>query len=386
MRRALRVVGAVPVTATLLLTSCGGDEGPSADDKREVVEHYAAGVHAAYGASLASATELDLAIQAFAVDPTQATMDAAKQAWLTARDDYGLTEAFRFYGGPIDDEETGPEGQINAWPLDEAYIDYVDGDETAGIINAVDEYPTIDAELITSLNEEGGEANISSGWHAIEFLLWGQDQSDSGPGERPVTDYTESEQAARRMTYLTVASTQLLDDLTSMVDAWAPDANNYRATFVEREPDEALTDIITGIGFLTRGELANERMNVAYEARSQEDEHSCFSDNTNADLVANELGIRMVLTGAYPGAEGPGVMTLFEDADEQVAADLMASVDDAVGALEAIPAPFDQHLADGVPDDDPGRASILTGIDALDVQADRIIAAADALGLTIITA
>ncbi|MGI9031926.1 MAG: imelysin family protein [Ilumatobacteraceae bacterium] len=386
MRHTLRVVGVVPVAATLLLASCGGEDGPSADDKREVVEHYAAGVHAAYGASLASATELDLAIQAFADDPTQATMDAAKQAWLAARNDYGLTEAFRFYGGPIDDEETGPEGQINAWPLDEAYIDYVDGDETAGIINAVDDHPTIDAELITSLNEEGGEANISSGWHAIEFLLWGQDLSDSGPGERPVTDYTEDEQAQRRMTYLTVASMQLLDDLTSMADAWAPDADNYRAAFVEREPDEALTDIITGIGFLTRGELANERMNVAYEARSQEDEHSCFSDNTNADLVANELGIRMVLTGAYPGAEGPGVMALFEAADEQVATDLTASVDDAVGALEAIPAPFDQHLADGVPDDDPGRAAVLDGINALDAQADRIIAAADALGLTIITA
>ncbi len=163
MRGALRVVGVVAVAATLLLASCGGEDGPSADDKREVVEHYAAGVHAAYGASLASATELDLAIQAFAGDPTQATMDVAKQAWLAARDDYGLTEAFRFYGGPIDDEATGPEGQINAWPLDEAYIDYVDGDETAGIINAVDDHPTIDAELITSLNEEGGEANISSG-------------------------------------------------------------------------------------------------------------------------------------------------------------------------------------------------------------------------------
>ena len=85
----------------------------------------------AYEASLDSATELDAAIDAFLADPTEETLEAAKQAWLAARDDYGLTEAFRFYGGPIDNETDGPEGLINAWPLDEVYIDYVEGDPAA---------------------------------------------------------------------------------------------------------------------------------------------------------------------------------------------------------------------------------------------------------------
>jgi putative iron-regulated protein len=247
------------------LAACGdGDDGPSADDKREVVEQYAAGVHSAYAASLASGTELDAAIDAFAADPTDETMAAAKQAWLAARGDYGLTEAFRFYGGPIDDAATGPEGLINAWPLDEAYIDYVEGDETAGVVNHPDEYPTIDAALVTSLNEQGGEANISTGWHAIEFLLWGQDLSDDGPGARPVTDYTEADNADRRLTYLTVTSDLLLEHLGGLVEAWAPDADNYRSEFVAREPDDALTAIIAGVGELTRGELAGERMNVVW--------------------------------------------------------------------------------------------------------------------------
>ena len=381
LSRRLTTLAALVVLAGL--AACGGDDGPSADDEREAVEHYAAGVHATYEASLASATGLDTAIDAFVADPTDETLEAAKQAWLTARDDYGLTEAFRFYGGPIDNEETGPEGRINAWPLDEAYIDYVEGDDGAGIVNDTATYPTIDAELISSLNEQGGEANISTGWHAIEFLLWGQDLSAEGAGTRPVTDYTEAANADRRATYLVAASDQLLADLTSMVDAWAPDADNYRATFVEQEPADALAAIITGIGELTRGELAGERMNVAYSERSQEDEHSCFSDNTTADLLANELGIRMVITGEYPGTEGPGLMALFESADEDAASALMESVDGALGALEAIPAPFDAHLADGVPDDDPGRASVLTGIEALEAQADQIVSAADAIGVTI---
>lgn len=358
--------------------------GSSDTDAQAVVDHYAAGVHAAYEASLASATELDAAIDAFLADPTDETLEAAKQAWLTARNDYGLTEAFRFYGGPIDNETDGPEGLINAWPLDEVYIDYVEGDPSAGIVNDPDTYPTIDAELLTSLNEQGGEANISTGWHAIEFLLWGQDLSTDGPGERPVTDYTTSDNADRRATYLAETSDLLVDHLTGLVDAWAPDADNYRAEFVATDPVEALTMIVTGIGELTRGELAGERMYVAYEQRSQEDEHSCFSDNTTADLLANALGIEMVLTGVYPGgAEGPGLYSLFESSDEAATTALRETVDTSLADLEAIPAPFDQHLADGVPDDDPGRASVLTAIEALEAQADSLVAAAAAAGITL---
>jgi putative iron-regulated protein len=387
MQRERRVGGLaiVAVVGATALAACGDDDGPSADDKQEVVEHYADGVHAAYEASFESATAMDAAVDAFAANPNEETLEAAKQAWLSAREDYGLTEAFRFYGGPIDDEETGPEGLINAWPLDEAYVDYVEGNPTAGIVNDPDTYPDIDAELITSLNEAGGEANVSTGWHAIEFLLWGQDQSADGPGARPVTDFTDADNAVRRLAYLTVASDLLLAHLDGLIAAWAPDADNYRAEFVGQEPDAALAAIITGVGELTRGELAGERMNVAYEERSQEDEHSCFSDNTTADLVANERGIEMVITGAYPGSagDGPGLMALFESADEEAATALEGSLGAAVAALEAIPAPFDQHLVDGVADDDPGRASVLAGIEALDVQADDIVAAADSIGVTV---
>jgi putative iron-regulated protein len=376
-------VGAA-VALAALVPATPAIAGPDDDARGQVVEHYAAGVHASYQASLESATAMDEAIDAFVADPTDETMEAAKQAWLSARDDYGLTEAFRFYGGPIDNEENGPEGLINAWPLDEAYIDYVEGDPSAGIINDPATYPTIDAELLTSLNEEGGEANISTGWHAVEFLLWGQDLSTDGPGARPVADYTTAENSDRRATYLSVASDLLIEHLTSLVEAWAPDADNYRAEFVALDPTEALTLIVTGIGELTRGELAGERMYVAYEQRSQEDEHSCFSDNTIADLVGNALGIEMVLTGAYPGdVAGPGLNTLFESADSGVATALGDAVGASIAALEAIPAPFDQHLVDGVPDDDPGRASVLAGVDALEAQADALVDAAGTIGVTI---
>ena len=354
--------------------------------KSEVVNHYATSVHALYAQSLSSARVMDAAIDAFVANPTPATLEAAKRAWLHARDDYGPTEVFRFYGGPIDNEEDGPEGLINAWPLDESYIDYVEGNPAAGIINMPDEYPTIDADLIISLNEEGGEANVSTGWHAIEFLLWGQDMDAVGPGARPVEDYTTGENADRRATYLAVSSDVLLTHLQDMVDAWAPGQANYRADFVAMPADEALANMITGAGALSAGELAGERINVAYSERSQEDEHSCFSDNTKADIIGNAIGVRMVMTGDYGVTSGPGVLDLYAAQNEALAAQLSDQLARSVYLARQIPDPFDQHLTESAPDSGAGRQAVLATIEALEQQADSIVQGAAGFGLTINTA
>ena len=353
--------------------------------KAEVVANYAAGAHTLYANSLASARIMDEAINAFLADPTPAALEAAKRAWLSAREDYGPTEVFRFYGGPIDNEVDGPEGLINAWPMDEGYVDYVEGNPAAGIINMPDEYPEITAELIISLNEEGGEANVSTGWHAIEFLLWGQDLSPDGPGARPVEDYTTNPNADRRATYLRVTSQALLGNLQDMVDAWAPGQTNYRAEFVSKPADDALVDIITGAGALSAGELAGERMNVAYSERSQEDEHSCFSDNTTRDIVGNAIGVQMVLTGDYGSVSGPGILDLFATQDEGLAERLRREAADSVHQASRIPAPFDRHLTDDAPDSAPGRAQVLRTIEALERQADTIVEGSSAFGFSINT-
>ena len=397
IRRICSILLIVTVVA-LAASACGEDdssENASRQDSQDPSENtlmedavgtYARGVHSAYSVSLASARTMDDAISAFLDSPSPATLAGAKRAWLTAREDYGPTEAFRFYGGPIDDEETGTEGLINAWPLDEAYIDYVVGNPTAGIVNNPDEYPDIDAELLLSLNEQGGEANISTGWHAIEFLLWGQDLSTDGPGVRPVEDYTSNANAERRATYLTTASSLLIEHLEGLESAWAPKADNYRATFEALEPVDAMGKIFTGIGTLSVGELAGERMNVAYTQRSQEDEHSCFSDNTTRDIIGNALGIQMILIGEYPGGvTGTSLLDVIAATDTALAGRLRAEVVASLAAVSAIPAPFDQHLQDDVSDEDPGRQLVLAAIKALGVQADTIVAAASAIGITDVT-
>ncbi|MDP9493888.1 MAG: iron-regulated protein [Actinomycetota bacterium] len=370
----------VAAVSALALTACRSDANE--DLAVEVVENYADLVHESYAMSLASATAMDAAIDALAGDPTTANLEAARQAWLAARDDYGPTEAFRFYGGPIDAGETGVEGLVNAWPLDEAYIDYVDGAPESGVINLPDEYPSIDAELLVSLNEVGGETNISTGWHAIEFLLWGQDLSDEGPGARTVDDFTTAPHADRRIAYLTVTSDLLLTHLQSLVDAWAPDVeDNYRSDFTVLPTDKALGMVLTGIGELSRGELAGERLTVAYEEHSQEDEHSCFSDNTTSDVIGNASGIQRVYLGEVGAVDGPGIFELVEATDADLATRLRDEIAASVAAASAIPAPFDRNLAPGVPDDDPGRVAIFETVVSLERQAETLVEAADALDL-----
>ncbi|MDE2966961.1 MAG: iron-regulated protein [Chloroflexota bacterium] len=374
----------IPLTVALaVFAACSGDSAPDVSAS-DVVEHYADGVHHTYVLSLNSAMVMREAIHAFLDNPAPATLEGAKRAWLTARDDYGPTEAYRFYDGPIDNEEDGPEAQLNAWPLDESYVDYVEGNPDSGIINMVDEYPEISAELLIELNEAGGEANVSTGWHAIEFLLWGQDLNPDGPGDRPIEDYTTNANADRRATYLMVVTDLLIDDLQDMVNAWARgSANSYRAEFLNLDTDDALAKIITGIGELSRGELAGERMIVAYEARSQEDEHSCFSDNTVNDIIANARGIQNVWLGDFGALIGPGIVDLVRQEDTELADQLSMEIAASVAYATAIPFPFDAHLIAGLPNSDAGRRAVLTTIESLEDQTDTIVAAAGALGISI---
>ena len=382
LAKRLLITISVTLLALAAMAACTS-QGPTDELKTSVVENYAAGAYASYARSLASAQAMDVAIDNFIAEPSQVRLDAAKRAWLLARDDYGVTEIYRFYEGPIDNEENGPEGLINAWPMDESYVDYVEGNADAGIINMPDEYPTIDADLLVSLNEEGGEENISTGWHAIEFLLWGQDLNEDGPGYRPVSDYTTADNADRRATYLAVTSDLLLSHLQDMVDAWAPGQSNYRAQFLAKDSDAAITDIITGIGEMSRGELAGERMTVAYDARSQEDEHSCFSDNTISDIVANAAGIQRVYFGEYGSVSGPGIRDLIAAQDQALADKLAAEINRSVYLARSIPAPFDGALLEGISDAAPNRRAVLDTIEALEAQTDTIVSAAQEVGITI---
>ena len=379
-RRAVRVVvslvvvAATAVSAAVLTAAQAGAastvKGISAKDAKAAAETYADVVYASYDDSVKSATTMKAAITAFLANPNDATLAAAKQAWLTARNDYLPTEAFRFYDGPIDNPKNGPEGRINAWPMDEAYVDYVTGSPNGGIINNTAKYPTITTQVLTETNEAGGEKNISTGWHAIEFLLWGQDNNPAGAGARPVTDYTTGANAQRRAEYLRLSTDLLIADLTSVRDQWAPDGGAYWKKFVAN-PKQAITNALRGMGALSAGELAGERMSVAYETKDQEDEHSCFSDNTNADVVGDLVGIRRVYLADHPAVQGgTSISALVAKVNPQLDAKLRSQLDQSLALARAFPMPFEQMIQGS--DTAPGRVAMMNTINAVEDQGDSI--------------
>lgn len=356
----------------------------AAVDHKAVAQHYAALVQASYSDTLAAARDLQAAIADFVKAPSAEGLDKARKAWLAAREFYGQTEAFRFYGGPIDDDK-GPEGRINAWPLDEAYVDYVAGKPQAGMIN--NPKFKITKAALAKANERGGEENISAGWHAIEFLLWGQDQSETGPGNRSFEDYVagKTPNAERRAQYLVTATEMLVDDLSYVAKAWEPSAKNYRAAF-EKGGKESVRKIIVGLGSLSRGELSGERMEVALNSQDQEDEHSCFSDNTHRDIVNNARGIQNVWLGQYTRRdgsklEGPGLRDLVAARNAALAEKLGAQIAESVKSAEAIPAPFDRAIIKG----SAGRPVIEKTVASLVAQSKLLVESASAVGIAKLT-
>lgn len=359
--------------AALVLGACGGDDDEgsavSRQDKLAVATTYADLALASYDASIDSTRAMQKSLDRFLAEPAAGTLKAARTAWVTARDDYIPTEPFRFYGGPIDDPEDGPEGKINAWPMDEGYIDYVEGKPGSGIVNDMKAYKKITTDVIVEANERGGETNISSGWHAIEFLLWGQDQSKDGPGNRPASDYSSAPNAKRRATYLRLTTRQLIADLTSVRDQWAKQGGEFRSSFLA-DPNQAVTRILRGIGALNSGELAGERMAVALESQDQEDEHSCFSDNTNADVVNDLKGIKMVYLAEFPGVSGPSLHSLVAKEDGELAKRLRSQMDATLAKAEAFPATFETMLA--ADEDSAEHKALADSITAIEQQGETL--------------
>ena len=316
-----KILGLSCLALASLFIGCSDDDNPTntlETKKTEFVTNYVNIVETNYNDALAKTKDLQTAINAFIDAPDAMKFDAAKQAWLAAREPYGQTEAYRFYDGPIDGDEGEPEGYINAWPLDEALIDYVaDGtggqdtsDNRQNIVNNTAEYPTLTKEVLRNIaGYNNNESNVTMGYHAIEFLLWGQDSDAPAAkttGQRAYTDFTTATNADRRKSYLKLATDILVEDLQSVVDQWKSGAA-YRTEFLALEADAAIDKILTGAAKLSKGELAGERMYVAIENQNQEDEHSCFSDNTHRDIYLNAQSINNIITGSYTKVDGTTV-------------------------------------------------------------------------------
>lgn len=343
-----------------------------------VVQTHAELAWRSYSSAQVQATVLVEAIDRFCAAPDEAGLAACREVWRAAHDAYSPSEVFRFQDGPID-RDGGPETKINAWPLDEQWVDATVDDPTSGLVNTGD--VALTAEVLIAYNERDGEKNIATGYHVIEFLLWGQDRDPKGPGNRPLTDFTTAPQADRRRQYLQTAARLLVTHLSQVQAEWAPGAANFRHRLITGDPAVGLHAAFTGLVMLAGDELSGERLAVAYETQDQEEEQSCFSDHTWSDIQGNIAGMHMVWTGTMGAWHGPALRDLVAARSATAAQGMDAAIATSIAAGKAIPQPFDQTLLGG--NDSPGRAALLACIEALEAQADATVVAARAVGTTL---
>ena len=366
-----------------------------------VARAYADIALAGYEDSLSRAELLQQAVTDLIETPADAALAAAREAWKQSRIPYMQTEVFRFGNTVVDDWE----GRVNAWPLDEGLIDYVVGNPDAVnvianrtlLINgaSVTADPIDVALLQDVLHEaEGIETNVATGYHAVEFLLWGQDLNGTGPGagNRPATDFDPARctggNCDRRIAYLRTATDLLVTDLEWMTGAWR-EGGAARTALEDLDAAGVVRVIVTGLGNLAAGELAGARMQVGLELHDPEEEHDCFSDNTHESHYWDAVGLRNVYLARYQRVdgsmiEGPSLSELVRAADPELDQMLHDGIDRAIRRVDAIRdaaaggKAYDQLLD---PDDPEGGALIGEAIQALIAFSEQLTAVGPLLGV-----
>lgn len=393
------------VLAALLTTSHA-----YAADKGAVLNHYADLAYAMYSDALTTAEDLQKKLNILTKKPNQNTLNDARTAWKVARVPYQQTEVYRFGNTIVDDWE----GKVNAWPLDEGLIDYV----ATSYGHASEENPlytsnvianksitlsgeVIDTSKITTdllantLHEVGGvEANVATGYHAIEFLLWGQDLNgtNSGAGNRSASDFDSKNckigHCGRRSEYLLAAGQLLIDDLTWMTAQWKKDGAARIALLNDQEA--GISSIITGMGSLSYGELAGERIKLGVLLHDPEEEHDCFSDNTHFSHYYDILGIKNVYTGTYTTINGktlsgPSLEKLLAHKNNNIAKELNTTINQSLAAAQTVVdsaekhgVAYDQLIAEG---NINGNAKVMAIVEALLKQTEAIESAVLALNI-----
>ena len=402
----------VKILGTAALATTLSVQAFAAPGAKDVLTTYADIAHAGYEDSVTTAKALQGAVDALIANPSQASFDAAKSAWLASRAPYQQTEVFRFGNAIVDDWE----GKVNAWPLDEGLIDYVEtdlyGEEneenpayTANVIanpslsisGVTIDASTINTGLIESLHEiDDVESNVATGYHAIEFLLWGQDLhgTEAGNGDRAWTDYAKGDACTngncdRRGAYLQAATDLLVSDLEWMTAQWTADGD-ARATVLEGDGIPGLTAIVTGMGSLSYGELAGERPKLGLLLPDPEEEHDCFSDNTHNSHYYDALGIQNVYLGRYARVDGSIVkgaslsdLVAAKDAglDTELRAKLASSV--LAGKTMVTRAQGGEHFDQLIAmDNEDGNAVVQAFVDALVDQTKSIEQIVAAIGVS----
>ena len=213
-----------------------------------------------------------------------------------------------------------------------------------------------------------------------------------GAGNRPWTDFAAGDACTndncdRRSGYLIAATDLLLSDLEWMSAQWT-DAGAARAQLMANT-DAGLSAILTGMGSLSYGEQAGERMRLGLMLNDPEEEHDCFSDNTHNSHYYDGLGVQNVYLGEYIRIDGrlvsgPSLSDMVATTEPALDVEMREKLSTTMMALGRIKTAadtgfkYDQMLERG---NAAGNALVMGGVNGLVDQTRSIERVVSALGL-----
>ena len=178
------------VSLCLISVGCGqpsapeliGDDSSNRFSESLFLEFYSHSAAVRSQLLITQTKNLQEAVTAFLFDPNLDNLDAAQRVWLSAHQSFLEANFYVSATKPgMPSAASGSAGQlphmIDAWPMQEGFLDSLQLYPTSGIINDL----TLSIDEQTLRNQHGITAaeEVSLGFHAIEFLLWA----------RPITDF-----------------------------------------------------------------------------------------------------------------------------------------------------------------------------------------------------
>ncbi|MDA0687213.1 MAG: hypothetical protein O2948_01105 [Proteobacteria bacterium] len=251
-------------------------------------------------------------VETFLQEPSEERLNALRDSWLEVHNSYEATAIHRFFADEVLDEQQALilfdlQYQLDHWPILPGYIDYVGDYPESGIVNDM----TVPLETVV-LREKHGEFDISeasTGFHVLEFMLWGE--NGDGSGLRPYSDYLaattlSAQQRAdglqlfelspnRRRDFLTLNAALLEDDFQALVNAWSANSVNYRARIDTTRAEQLLMDLLNAITGMFSDELMVRTLYPMLNGEFDESLPAIYSDSSPATVSAQLAGLENLL-------------------------------------------------------------------------------------------
>lgn len=305
-----------------------------------------------------------------------ATLGTARTAWIAAADVWQEAELFQV--GPAGSPTMTIQGQdlrdeIYSWPtvntcrVDQEIVEQQYGD--AGFF---------DAELV----------NVY-GLDALEYLLFVTAPNNTCPSQVNINQdgtwaaLSATELAQRRADYADAVAGHVLATAQALVDAWGPGGGGFLSTFSSAgesgseyaRAQDAVNELFAAIYYLdleTKDMKLAEPAGISVDcptATCPERVESRWAGRSKEHILANLRAFQRVFQGGDTVTPGIGFDDfLSELGAPDVTADMLARIDAAIAAVEAIPGPLEDAVASDLASVEAAHAAVKAVTDVLKTQ------------------